>query len=1138
MHREISHTEEPFYQESNLSLYLLTGLLGLLIGIDLWPALASWIADKGWNLPTWPREFYSGYRIALIAAVLGGARVLYISLEGLLEGRIGADLAIAIACVAAILFRKPLVAAEIVFIGMVGECLESFTFEHTQRAIRTIVEVCPRRCWLLRDGQEVRVRTEEVQVGDRVVVKPGARVPVDGVVVDGRSALDTSALTGESLPADKGPGDEVLAGSLNQFGALTIEARRVAAQTVVGQVIELTSRALRDKAPLERTADRLARYFLPAVLALAALTFVVALILSLGLLGGSKRTLGEAAALSIDPTLAVLVVACPCALILATPAAIIAALGRLAGTGMLLKGGSSLERLAQVTALAFDKTGTLTEGRLELGDLAPMHGATSDDLLQAAATAEQRSEHPLAQLIGQAAAGRGLALAPLDEFQAHPGAGVTARTPADTLVVGNRRLLEENGISLAPDVVGVLDQFEARGQTTLLAARNGQILGVIGARDRLRPEAPGVLADLRSLGIHDFALLTGDRAAVALPLAEALGIPEVHAELLPHQKAEFIDHWRQQLGAGSVSDGGIRGQWSGKTFPSSLTPGPSALSLRVAMVGDGINDAPALARADVGLAVGGTGSDVAAEAGDVVLMGDPLRSLPLLLKLSRETVRIIRQNILIFAFGVNGLGIVLTAWLWPLLATSPEWYEQAPLAGVVYHQIGSFAVLLNAMRLLWFDRKAVSPTGRRIRGALQRFDHWLEHYLDLHEGLHWLGRHARLATAVLVGLFVGCYASCGLIAVGPDELAVVRRYGRPLPQPLEPGLHWRWPWPIEQIVRVQPDKIRNVEVGFRSAPRRVEGLSPLLNSLAWSSSHGADGFRRVPDEAVMITGDGNLLELQATVRYTIDRSRLQAFLFEIREPDEVIRAAAESVLRETVAGRPFLDLLTSAREQFQNEVLARLEERCRQYGRDGLGIHIDGLSLHDLHPPQEVVPAYYEVTKAMEGRDKQVNEAEADRIREKRAAFVQHKQTVDKAQADKTRTIAFARASQERFLARLRQRTTLSAAEEWELFHEAYAAVGNGLEPGDVYRDYERRRQQRIALNTALTDFRIFWDTLSEVLAGREKIVIDADKVPGRRQLLLMDPAQFRVPVPILPPPERGPARLRDPRMENPNEEP
>ncbi len=286
---------------------------------------------------------------------------------------------------------------------MVGECLEAFTFDRTQSAVRKIVEVFPIRCWRLREGKEERVFTRDLQVGDRVVVKPGAKVPVDGVVIDGRSSVNTSALTGESLPQDKRPGDEVLAGSVNQFGALTIDARRVAEKTVAGRVIELTARALKDKAGIERTADRLARYFLPVVLGLAALTFLVGLIV---FTTGAFRPAGtvplglwQAMISSVYPTLSVLVVACPCALILATPAAVIAALGRLAGTGVLIKSGSALERLAAVRAMAFDKTGTITEGRLELGDIVPLCDVPADEVLRIAAGAEQRSEHPLAQLI-------------------------------------------------------------------------------------------------------------------------------------------------------------------------------------------------------------------------------------------------------------------------------------------------------------------------------------------------------------------------------------------------------------------------------------------------------------------------------------------------------------------------------------------------------------------------------------------------------------------------------------------------------------------------------------------------------------------------------------------------------------------
>jgi Cu+-exporting ATPase len=1102
MHREISHSEKPFYQESNPSLYLLTGLLGILIGLDLWPVAADWFIERGWSLPTWPREFYGGYRIALIAAILGGARVLYSSLEALLEGRLGADLALAIACVAAILFRKPLVAAEVVFIGMVGECLESFTYERTQRAIRGIVEVFPRRCWLLRDGQEVRVLTRELQAGDRVVVKPGGRIPADGCVVDGRSAVDTSVLTGESIPQDKGPGDEVLAGSLNQFGALVIEARKVGEQTVVGQVAELTARALRDKATLERTADRLARYFLPVVLGLAALTFLAGIIIRVSGLAGIKDGLAEAVALSVDPTLAVLVVACPCALILATPAAVLAALGRLAGTGVLIKGGSALERLAQVSAFAFDKTGTLTEGRLELGDRIGLGGVAADDLLRAAAIAEQRSEHLLARLILQEAAERGWQLDAVDDFQAHPGAGVTAHSAGATLVVGTRRLLEEQGIVLSPEALSAAEQLEATGQTTLLVARDGIVLGVLGVRDRLRPEAAGVLAELRSLGIDAVALLTGDRSAVAQSLAERLGIKEVHAELLPQQKAEFIDRWR-------------------------LNKTASGEPTRVAMVGDGINDAPALAGADVGLAIGGTGAEVAAEAGDVVLMGDPLRPLPLLLRLSRQTVRVIRQNILIFAFAVNGLGIVLTAWLWPLLAPTAAWYEQAPLAGVVYHQLGSLAVLLNSMRLLWFERRSAGPGWPRARQTLRAVDDWLERHGDLHALSHWLIDHARPLAVGILALLILAYALSGLTLIGPDEAAVVRRFGRPLADNLGPGLTWRWPWPIEDVVRLQPDRVRTVVIGQPGIAMRGSSR----DSLAWSSTHAGQGGPRDADEAVMITGDGNLVELQATVHYAVDRAQLRTYLFEVRDPEAILRAAAESVVREAVAGQSFLVLLTAGREQFQQDVLARLDERCRQYRPGGLGIRLHGLSLHDVHPPQEVVADYYKVIEAMEARDRQVNEAQAEilqvpegmtaRLPGKRAAQVRKKQIMDQAEAEASATVRAAEADGSRFLARLEARSGLTWTEEGRLLLDALRAIGHGRDARTAYAEYDRRRRERIALEVVLTDFRLFWDTLGQALTGREKMIIDADKVPGRRHLLLMDPEQLRIPVPMLMP-ERG----------------
>jgi Cu+-exporting ATPase len=1077
MHREISHTNPAFQSQNNLSLYLLTGLIGLLIGLDVWPVVAGWFPGLG--LPSWPTE-WNGFRFAHLAAILGCARILHGSIESLLEGRIGADLALAVAAVAALLIQEPLVAAEIVFIGMVGECLEGFTFERTQRAIRRIVEVCPRRCWLLRDGQEVRVLTTELRVGDRVVVKPGGRVPVDGVVIEGRSAVDTSALTGETLPVERGPGDRILAGSLNQLGALTIEAQQVAEQTVVGRVIELTARALKEKAPVERSADRLARYFLPAVLALAVLTFLACMVCyGTGLFlppGAAKLEFGETVRRSLFPTLSVLVVACPCALILATPAAVIAALGRLAGTGVLIKGGASLERLAGVNAFAFDKTGTLTEGRLELGEVVGLNGMSPDALLSAAATAEQRSEHLLARLILQEAAARQLPLGAVEEFQAHPGGGVTVRTAEGTLVVGTPRLLEEQGIVIPEEARELLARLDQSGQTALLVARAGVVLGAIGARDRLRPEAPGVLEELRGLGIRDIALLTGDRYAAARAVAETLHISEVHAELLPAQKAEFIEQWSR--GGRETASGGRR----------------------IAMMGDGINDAPALARADVGLAVGGTGTDVAAEAGDIVFMGAPLQPLPLLVRLSRQTVRIIRQNILIFAFGVNAAGILLTAWLWPFLVPA-GWEEEGPVAAVIYHQLGSLAVLLNAMRLLWFER-AAGPAWLRVRSRLRGIDNWLERHFDVGEALHWLSHRWKKATLAVLGVVLVVYALSGLTRIDPDEQAVLLRFGRPVAD-LGPGLHWHWPWPVEGVVRLRADRIRTVEIGFRWK----EGREAIPANLAWSTPH-TDSIDRVPREARMITGDGNLVEVQATVRYFVTRPRV--YLFEVGEPKEVIRAAAESVLREAVAGRPFLDLLTVDRQQLQQEIRRQLAGRLHRFGEGGLGVRLDGFSLHDLHPPQPVVDDYYRVAQAMQERDRAVNEARAEATRKFGEAKARAIELVARAEAARHELITRSRAEMDSVQTRYQARTKLNAWDEvriwWEAVGVGLAAEGDMLATARAYR--ERRRREVMAEQAALSDFRLAWDALTSALAGRKKVLIDSDKAQGR--LLLFDSALLR----------------------------
>jgi Cu+-exporting ATPase len=1092
MHREMTSVDEAFRPPRVGSLYLFTGALLALVLRDLWPDIAAWFNSFGAELPIGTNALQiplgSGksfaLRYATLAAGIGWVRIVFGSLDSLLAGRPGADLALAIAALAAIYIGEPLVAAEVILIGLIGECLESYTFSRTQNAIRKLAELFPTRCWRLRGGREERVLVADVQVGNVVVVKPGAKVPVDGVVRDGRSSVDVSALTGESLPQDRGPGDEVLAGSVNQFGALTIEAQRVREQTVAGRVLDMTAKALKDKAPIERQADRLARWFLPVVLALAAVTFLanVAWYISPLRPEATRMTLGAAARIASYPALAVLVVACPCALILATPAAVIAALGRLAGTGVLLKSGAALERLAGVNTIAFDKTGTLTEGKLELGDILLLDPAISaDELLRLAATAEQPSEHPLAHLFLHESRSRSLNLDAIEEFAAQPGAGVRTRAAGRTLLVGTRHWLEEQGPTPTAEVDVLLGRLDADGQTPLLVAADGRVLGAIGARDRIRPEAYGVLAELREMGLRDIALLTGDRAAVARRVAAELGIEEVHAELLPHQKAEIV----------------ARG---------------------VAFVGDGINDAPALARAAVGIAVGG-GTEIAAEAGDIVLMREPLRPLPLLIRLSRRTVEIIRQNIFVFAFGVNIVGVVLTGWIWPLLfARSPGWYEKAPLAGVIYHQLGSLFVLLNSMRLLGFERQSLQGPTRRMRAIFAALDRGIERVSNFDELLHDLSHRWRPITAVVGVLLIAGWALSGVVQVGPDEQAVVRRFGRPRDEDLGPGLSWTWPWPVESVVRLKPKEVRTVEVGYRVLRDRQP--TPSSGS-TWLSGHGDEGVLRMADEAEMPTGDGNLVEMLASLQFRVSNPRRH--LLEVKDPDEILRLNLEAVLRETTAGEEFLELLTARRDRFQREVFARLKKRLEVFGDEALGVTLEGLSLRDLHPPTTVVPSFHDVARAAEDHDRRIKDAEADALRMRRSAESEALESERQAEVAAKRTILEATTERDAFLAWLRVRNELSVVDRVRLASYTAGAIAAGGNEASVHGDAARLRQEMLDRQDYLIRFRLTWETLALTLGKRDKVFIDADKLPGRRTLLLMGPDQLTPPPIIIP--NRSPNR-------------
>jgi Cu+-exporting ATPase len=986
------------------SLVAVTAVVGLLLGADL--VLGAWGEE-------YRRPF--GVPLALLAAAVGGGRIVYLALLALLEGRIGADIALAIACAAAALLGEYFVAAEVVFIALFGECLEAFTFGRARRAIGGLLEYRPRTARAIREGREEEVPVESLAAGERIAVRPGERIAADGTVVLGRSAVDQSVLTGESLPVDKGEGDPVYTGTFNQFGRLEVQVEKVGAETTMGQVIRLLDEAQRQRAPLERVADRYARMFLPAVLTTSAVVFAVTNAPSLW---GWWRS-GSPLAIDLMPTLAVLVVACPCALVLATPAAVLAATARLARRGVLVKGGAALERLARVDTVAFDKTGTLTEGRPELGDRVAFGGWDPSELLRLAAAAEQPSEHQLARLLVSETRGEGVSLPPVTEFQAQPGAGVEARvalgaTPR-SVVVGNLRLFRERGVTIAPEVEEAVRALDDSGQTALLVAVDGVVAGVIGARDRVRPEAHDVVHDLKHLGLKDLTILTGDRPATARAVGKSVHIKQVEAELTPAGKAEWVHRRRHE---GRV----------------------------VAMVGDGINDAPALATADVGLALGGVGADVSAEAGSIVLMGDPLEPLPLAVKVARQTVRVIRQNILIFAFGLNGLAVLLAALR-----------VLGPVAAAVFHQVGSLLVLLNAIRLLGFERWGQSRAVRLLGDLVVTCRRCAPS-----DPVDWVWEHRRpflrwgAAAAVLV------YLVSGFTVIGPEQVGLLRRWGRYEGPPLKPGLHLRLPPPWESVTKVEPDLVRVARVGL-AVPRSDE-----RGPVAWSASHGA----RRDESALFFTGDENLVELAGVVEYRYTDAGVADLVFGVADVDAGVRAAAEGVFREAVGRTPLESILVSGRRELERDLERRLRDRL---GASGWRVAVDRVRVVDAHPPREVVPAYRDVSAAVSDVERARNDAEAYAAERHWSAL---------AEAQGLRDSAGTRAHQ------------IHSRAEGE--SRAFAA-----------------RQSAHAARPDLTEFRILWDTLATAFAGRPKLILDP-RAAGRRHVWLADPERVGLRAPAV----------------------
>lgn len=543
-------------------------------------------------------------------------------------------------------------AAAIVVLILAGRYLEHLSKGRASEAVRKLVDLQPKLAHVIRDGKEVEIAVEKIEVGDVFVVRPGERVPVDGAVADGHSSLDQSMITGESIPVEKNVGDEVIGGTINKTGLLKVKATKVGQDTALSQIVKLVEEAQIGKAPIQKLADKVASYFVPFV----ALVAIVSA-LSWYFIGNIGLQFSLLAFVSVT------VIACPCALGVATPAALLVGTSKGAQNGILIKGGDYLEIARKVTAVVFDKTGTLTVGKPSVTDVLSIGKIDADTILLLAASVERGSEHPLAEAIGKEASARSLAVVDPSEFEAIPGKGVKAQVEGKAIVLGNRKLMVELAFDLSK-IEEKTSELEGEGKTLMFLAVDGGLAGVIAAADTLKEHAKEMVDGLKKMSI-DVVMLTGDNERTAKSIASKLGIERVFAEVLPQQKEAVIEKLQHE----------------GKT---------------VAMVGDGINDAPALAKADVGIAIG-SGTDVAKETGGIVLVKEDLRDVVVAIRLSKSTVRKIKQN-LFWAFIYNGALIPLAAGaLVPLFGA--QVYNVLPFLAAAAMALSSVTVISNSLLL-------------------------------------------------------------------------------------------------------------------------------------------------------------------------------------------------------------------------------------------------------------------------------------------------------------------------------------------------------------------------------------------------------------------------------------------------------
>lgn len=570
------------------------------------------------------------FPVGLALVVISGWSIFRNVIRAALNRQVISHTLMTLGVIAALAVGEWATALVVVFFMRVGEYVENFTTKGARRAVKDLTAMIPQIARVERDGSEQEIPVSEVRNGDIVIVRPGEKVPVDGEVISGQATMDQSVLTGESMPVEVAAGTQVFAATIARLGSVRIRAARVGPDTTFGRVVKMVEEAEANRAEVQRFADRFSTFFLPVVAGIAALTFII------------RRDPLAAAA--------VLVVACSCSVALATPVAVLASIGASAKRGLLIKGGKYLESLARADVLLLDKTGTLTLGKPQVTDVISLNGLDPAEILALAASAERYSEHPLAEAVRAATRERNLPLVEPQEFEALPGLGIRARIAGRRVVIGNRQLVP-GAAELAAAA-----ELEQQGKTLLYLARDGELTAVIAAADTLRPEVPAALAALRDLGIRRIELLTGDNERTARALAEKLGV-DFRASLLPEDKISIVKAYQAQ----------------GHT---------------VVMVGDGVNDAPALAQADVGIAMGAAGSDIAVEAAHIALMRDDWSLVPEVLRIARRTLRVVEMNLGFTAvYNLIGITLATLGFLPPIFAAAAQ-------------SLPDLGILANSARLL------------------------------------------------------------------------------------------------------------------------------------------------------------------------------------------------------------------------------------------------------------------------------------------------------------------------------------------------------------------------------------------------------------------------------------------------------